>query len=231
MPRRNPAILILLVSIVAGVVIGIAFVRAVPAVFAVPPSAQHRTAIPAALHGNQSGGSLFGAEAPDATPIPFASLVPGTGALAGAISSNGTTSDSGSAPTPDTTGIPDATPLPNLVGGSHPSKIISALHALGSTQTASDIYPLPQFLTETDIDPSTVHRIETTADGSTLWIGRTPNTICLLFSSGNPFPTNGIAAGASCPTTTQFSESGAVLQEGVDRWTWDGESFTTTIEH
>ena len=230
MRERSPVVLILLVSIVVGVVLGIVLVRAAPKAFAFggatpspsplsvdglplphPPAIHTSTTIPFASPAPLAAGG-FQSTAPDGDlfvqTLPNNAFYPGTG------------------PTSDSTSLPVT-----VSAQPKPSKLISALHALGSPQTASDVYPLPSFLTETDIDPSTVHRIQTTADGSTLWIGRTPNTICLLFSSGNPFPTNGISAGASCPTTTQFSESGAVLQEGVDHWTWDGKHFTTTIEH
>ncbi|HEX4441935.1 MAG TPA: hypothetical protein VHZ81_00045 [Galbitalea sp.] len=111
-----------------------------------------------------------------------------------------------------------------------PPKVIAALHALGTTRTSLDNFPAPTFLTATAVDASTVHRILTTDDGSTLWIGRTADRLCLLFSSVNPSPTQGIYAGSSCATPADFAQDGLTLQEGNDRWTWNGERFTTTIE-
>ena len=110
-----------------------------------------------------------------------------------------------------------------------PPKTIAALHALGTTQTPSDAFPVPSFISATHVDPTTTHRILTTSDGSVLWIGRTSQRLCLMFSSSDPFPTNGIVAGSSCANPTQFADSGLVLQEGNDTWTWNGVRFTTTI--
>jgi len=111
-----------------------------------------------------------------------------------------------------------------------PPKVIAALHALGTKRSSLDDFPAPSFLTATAVDPSTVHRVLTTDDGSTLWIGRTADRLCLLFSSVNPSPTQGIYAGSSCATPADFAQDGLTLQEGNDRWTWNGERFTTTIE-
>jgi hypothetical protein len=134
---------------------------------------------------------------------------------------------------PGTKAIPRSTPEPTINEFAFPptpEKVIAALHALGTRQTMVDVFPLPDFLQSTDIDPDSVHRVLTTGDGSELWIGRTATELCLLFSSTNPFPTDGISAGSSCQPPTEFAKTGIVLQEGNDRWTWDGKHFTTTIE-
>jgi hypothetical protein len=111
-----------------------------------------------------------------------------------------------------------------------PAKVVAALHALGTKQTSRDLFPLPKFLQETNVDASTIHLVLTTGDGSELWIGRTSTQLCLLYSSSNPFPADGIGAGSSCLGLNRFAESGLTLQENNDRWTWNGERFTTTIE-
>ena len=111
-----------------------------------------------------------------------------------------------------------------------PTRVVSALGALGRKQTAADVkFPVPSFITTTDVDPSTVHLVLTTDDGSELWIGRTADRLCLLYSSTNPFPTDGIDAGSTCLTPSQFADTGLTLREGNDLWTWNGVSFTTTI--
>jgi len=110
-----------------------------------------------------------------------------------------------------------------------PAKVVSAMHALGAKQTSSDVFPVPSFITTTDVLPASIHFVMTTDDGSKLWIGRTSAALCLLFSSGDPSPADGIDAGSTCQPPTQFAESGLTLREGNDLWTWNGASFTTTI--
>lgn len=111
-----------------------------------------------------------------------------------------------------------------------PANTVAALHALGTAQTKADVFPLPSFITATHVDAATTHRVLTTGDGSVLWIGRTSQRLCLLFTSSDP-TTTGISAGSSCETLNQFAASGLVLQEGNDGWTWNGKRFTTTISH
>jgi hypothetical protein len=111
-----------------------------------------------------------------------------------------------------------------------PAKTVAALHALGTAQTKSDVFPVPSFITATHVDPATTHRVLTTGDGSVLWIGRTSQRLCLLFTSSDP-AASGTTAASSCQTLQQFAESGLVLREGNDGWTWDGRRFTTTISH
>ena len=142
-----------------------------------------------------------------------------------------TASAAGKSPVPE----PAPTPTPSRTINPFafpptPPKVIAALHALGTTRTRLDVFPEPSFLAATAVDSSTVHRVLTTDDGSTLWIGRTADRLCLLFSSVNPSPTQGIYAGSTCATPADFAQDGLVLQEGNDRWTWNGEHFTTTIE-
>jgi hypothetical protein len=110
-----------------------------------------------------------------------------------------------------------------------PAKVISAMHALGAKQTAIDKFPVPSFLTTTDVLPTSVHLILTTDDGSELWIGRTTSALCLIYASSTPSPSDGIDAGSTCQTASQFASSGLTLREGADLWTWNGATFTTTI--
>jgi len=102
-----------------------------------------------------------------------------------------------------------------------------ALNELAAPQTSRDAFPLTSFTKTLDIEPTSIHRILTTDDGLTLWIGKTSEDICLLFSG--PDATSSLDAGSNCATPDEFGTDGLTLSDGRDKWSWDGSGFTTSI--
>jgi hypothetical protein len=149
-------------------------------------------------------------------------LVVGLGA--GVLASRGSTSIfSASAP-----------PSPTPSASSGPITSANALNAiaqLGAPQTSQDVFPLQGFATSLDIEKKSVHRILITDDGLTLWIARSPEDICMLFTASAASATGDTLpdAGSTCATPFEFGSSGLSLQYGRDSWYWDGNSFTTTV--
>lgn len=103
----------------------------------------------------------------------------------------------------------------------------AATAALKAKQSAADVFPLPSFTKTLDVEPASIHRILTTNDGLTLWIGRTSEDICLLFSG--PDATSSLDAGSNCATPSEFGTDGLTLSDGKDQWSWNGVDFTTTV--
>lgn len=133
-----------------------------------------------------------------------------------APSSSPAASLSTSSPTP----TPTTPPLGNAT---------TAISELKTPQTPADKFTDPDFATSLDLESDSIHRILTTSDGITLWVGRSPQAICMLYTGGQE-PTGG-TGGATCASIFEFGDSGLSLRYGRDLWTWDGISFTTTIEY
>ncbi|HEX4401954.1 MAG TPA: hypothetical protein VHZ98_11545 [Galbitalea sp.] len=105
----------------------------------------------------------------------------------------------------------------------------AALKSLVAPQTKADKgFPLPAYSGTAPIQPASVHRILTSSDGATLWIGRSDTDICLMWSRHDPTDGN-IEGGETCSTPTQFATQGLTLSEGSNGWTWNGIAFTTTL--
>jgi hypothetical protein len=126
------------------------------------------------------------------------------------------------APTPTPTAKPTRAPgpLPNAT---------RALAALAAPQTSVDVFPSGGFAASLDLEKDSVHRILTTQDNMTLWIAKSPQAICMLYT-GVETPT-GSNSGATCASVFEFGDSGLSLHFGRDQWTWDGTTFTTTIRY
>jgi hypothetical protein len=105
----------------------------------------------------------------------------------------------------------------------------NALAQLGAPQTSRDVFPIRNFASSLDLETGSIHRILETSDGLTLWIGRSPEDICMMFT--DPNPASGVDAGSSCASITAFPDSGLHLEFDRDLWTWDGTSFTTTVNN
>jgi hypothetical protein len=147
-------------------------------------------------------------------------LVLGIGA--GVLVARGSPSILSGAPTP--TGV--ATPSPRVPTLGNATR---ALAELASPQTADDVFPAGSFADSLDLEKTSIHRILTTTDGISLWIGRSPQDICMIYS-GVPAPL-GSSSGATCASILEFGDTGLSLQFGRDQWNWDGTSFTTTIAY
>ena len=105
----------------------------------------------------------------------------------------------------------------------------AALKSLVAPQTKADKgFPLPAYSGTAPIQPASVHKILTSSDGATLWIGRSDTDICLMWSRHDPTDGN-LEGGVTCSTPQQFATQGLTLSEGSNGWTWNGIAFTTTL--
>jgi hypothetical protein len=105
-----------------------------------------------------------------------------------------------------------------------------ALKSLLVPQTSADKkFPLTGTETTLNIQPASIHRILTVADGATLWTSRTDNDICMMWSGSSR--DHGSTGGVACSTPTAFADGGLSLTEGLVMWTWDGTTFVTTGVH
>jgi hypothetical protein len=105
-----------------------------------------------------------------------------------------------------------------------------ALKSLLIPQTGADKkFPLTGTETTLNIQPASIHRILTVADGATLWTSRTDTDICMMWSGSSR--DNGSTGGVACSTPTAFADGGLSLTEGLITWTWDGTTFITTGVH
>jgi hypothetical protein len=138
----------------------------------------------------------------------------------GILVARGPTNLFGSAATPSAT---PSTHAP-ILGGT-----TNALAELARPRTSADVFPVPNFATELNLEDSSIHRILTTGDGITLWVARTPDAICMMFT-GHDIGLES-DAGSTCASLFEFSDTGLTLTFGRDKWVWDGSSFTTTIEY
>jgi hypothetical protein len=109
----------------------------------------------------------------------------------------------------------------------------SSSEALAETekpQTAQDVLPGPGFPRALGIEPASVHRILTTDDGYTLWVARTSEDICMLFTTAEKSEEIGfLGEGSACATPEEFAQRGLTLRADRDEWVWDGANFDTTI--
>ena len=104
-----------------------------------------------------------------------------------------------------------------------------ALAELSSPQLPTDVFPIPAFGKSLNLEKTSIHRILTTEDNVTLWIGRSPQDICMMYTGGEgPYEPD---AAASCASIFEFGDSGLTLHFDRDTWTWDGTSFTTTVAY
>jgi hypothetical protein len=141
------------------------------------------------------------------------------GALGGVLLAHaeGTSIDPATA---DATGS-TPTPAPTADAG-------AALKSLLVPQTKADKeFPLQSASTTLDIQPASIHRILTAADGATLWTGRTDTDICLMWTAASRSAQS--SGGIGCATPIAFADGGLKLSEGLITWTWDGTNFTTTL--
>jgi hypothetical protein len=103
----------------------------------------------------------------------------------------------------------------------------AALKSLLIPQTKADTqFPLKSAASSLDIQPASIHRIMTNADGATLWTARTGNDICMMWTA--PGRADGNDSDFGCATPSAFANGGLRLTEGLTTWTWDGSTFTTT---
>jgi hypothetical protein len=123
----------------------------------------------------------------------------------------------GGGPATSTTPTPEPTPDP-----------AAALRSLLVPQTTADKgYPLPEGSGPFPIQPASVHRIMTAADGAILWAARSDTEICLMWTHRSP--SDGIEGGMACAAPSEFETTGLSISEGGTNWSWNGIAFTTTI--
>jgi hypothetical protein len=145
------------------------------------------------------------------------------GLIAGAIGGVLVAHSGGASIDPTTADATGSTPSPAPTADAG-----AALKSLLVPQTKADkAFPLQSASTTLDIQPASIHRILTAADGATLWTGRTGTDICLMWTA--PARLDGSAGGIGCATPTAFADGGIKLSEGLVTWTWDGTTFTTTV--
>ncbi len=126
------------------------------------------------------------------------------------------------AATADATGS-TPTPAPTADAG-------AALKSMLVPQTADDKgFPLQTVSSTLDIQPASIHRILTAADGATLWTGRTDTDICLMWTAAAAHQGDSADGGIGCATPTAFANGGLTVSEGLVSWTWNGRSFITSI--
>jgi hypothetical protein len=105
----------------------------------------------------------------------------------------------------------------------------AALKSLLVPQTKADkAFPLSIGPGPSTIQSASIHFVLTAADGATLWIGRSDNGVCLMWSGAHPTD-GGIAGGVVCKAPNEFARRGLTLSEGAYTWSWNGVAFTTTV--
>jgi hypothetical protein len=107
--------------------------------------------------------------------------------------------------------------------------VTKALAELRSPQTAQDVFPAGSFADSLDLEKTSIHRVLTTKDGVSLWIGRSPQDICMIYF-GNQTPLGSNSA-ATCASISEFGDTALSLHFGRDQWSWNGTTFTTTIAY
>jgi hypothetical protein len=103
--------------------------------------------------------------------------------------------------------------------------VAAAEKYFAGVQTEVDNFPEPQWLKPLGILDSSTRAVQTSGSGAELWIGKTENTICLMWSGNN----NGTPSlETSCGTRQAFAKSGLTLVHGDEVYGWDGLTFRTT---
>jgi hypothetical protein len=103
--------------------------------------------------------------------------------------------------------------------------VAAAEKYFAGVQTEVDNFPEPQWLKPLGILDSSTHAVQTSGSGAELWIGKTENTLCLIWSGNN----NGTPSlETSCGTREAFAKSGLTLVHGDEVYGWDGLTFRTT---
>jgi hypothetical protein len=103
--------------------------------------------------------------------------------------------------------------------------VAAAEKYFAGVQTEVDNFPEPQWLKPLGILDSSTRAVQTSGSGAELWIGKTENTICLMWS-GNNKGTPSLET--SCGTREAFAKSGLTLVHGDEVYGWDGLTFRTT---
>jgi hypothetical protein len=143
------------------------------------------------------------------------------GAVGGVLLAH-TRAGSVSAASADATGS-TPTPAPTADAG-------AALKSLLLPQSKADKgFPLQSVSSTLNIQPASIHRILTAADGATLWTGRTDTDICLMWTAPPTHQGDSADGGVGCATPTAFANGGLTISEGLVSWTWNGRSFSTSI--
>lgn len=127
-----------------------------------------------------------------------------------------------------------ATALPDLGSASPHASVVQANAWLARPQTKADVFPVHGYAITLGLTTRSIHRILTTTDGTTLWIGRTSAAICLLWTAKPDtayFDTTAstVTSASACATPTAFAASGLTLGYQNDVWSWDGSAFSTTV--
>jgi hypothetical protein len=105
----------------------------------------------------------------------------------------------------------------------------AAFRLLLVPQTKADkAFPLPISSGPSTIQSASIHRVLSTPDGATLWVGRSDTGICLMWSRAHPTD-DGIAGGVTCAAPSAFARHGLTLSDGANTWSWNGIAFTTTM--
>jgi hypothetical protein len=103
--------------------------------------------------------------------------------------------------------------------------VAAAEKYFAGVQTEVDNFPEPQWLKPLGILDASTRAVQTSGSGAELWIGKTENTLCLMWT-GNNKGTPSLET--SCGTRQAFAKSGLTLVHGDEVYGWDGLTFRTT---
>jgi hypothetical protein len=118
--------------------------------------------------------------------------------------------------------VADPRPTPSALATANPA---AALKLLLVTQSSADTeFPLHSYATSLDIQPASIHVALENSEGDTVWVGRTGNDLCMMWTSQ---PKDGsVEGGAKCVSPGSFAREGLRLTHDSTVWTWDGTHFT-----